>query len=86
MSKEAAETLLFEREKLYEEIWAEPMMQVAKRYGISDVGLAKICKKMKIPKPPCGHWAKRSYGVKMNRSPHPPICTGHASATGCRRT
>jgi transcriptional regulator with XRE-family HTH domain len=45
MNKEAAETLLFEREKLYEEIWAEPMMQVAKRYGISDGGLAKICKR-----------------------------------------
>ena len=35
MSKEAAETLLFERDKLYEEVWAEPMMQVAKRYGIT---------------------------------------------------
>ena len=69
MSKEAAETLLFEREKLYEEIWAEPMMQVAKRYGISDVGLAKICKKLSIPRPPRGYWAKKSYGVKTKREP-----------------
>ena len=69
MSKEATETLLFEREKLYEEIWAEPMMQVAKRYGISDVGLAKICKKMSIPRPPRGYWAKKSYGVKTKREP-----------------
>ncbi|GEM_PF-4959883 len=49
MKKDIAETIIFEREKLYQEIWAEPVMQVAKRYGISDVGLAKICKKMKIP-------------------------------------
>ena len=63
MKKEATETLLFEREKLYQEIWAEPMMQVAKRYSISDVGLAKICKKMNIPRPPRGYWAKKSYGI-----------------------
>ena len=69
MTKEAPETLLFEREKLYEEIWAEPMMQVARRYGISDVGLAKICKKMSIPRPPRGYWAKKSYGVKAKREP-----------------
>lgn len=67
MSKEAAETLLFEREKLYEEIWAEPMMQVAKRYGISDVGLAKICKKLSIPPPPRGYWTKKSYGVSTRK-------------------
>jgi hypothetical protein len=67
MTKEAAETLLFEREKLYEEIWAEPMMQVAKRYGISDVGLAKICKKMNIPRPPRGYWTKKSYGVSTRK-------------------
>jgi hypothetical protein len=64
--KETATTILFEREVLYEEIWSAPVLQVAKRYGISDVGLAKICKKMKIPKPPRGYWAKRSYGVEMN--------------------
>lgn len=69
MKKERAATILFERRKLYDEIWAEPMLQVAKRYGISDVGLAKICKKMKIPKPPRGYWAKQSYGVKAKREP-----------------
>ncbi len=39
----------YDREKIYEEIWAEPIMHVAKRYGMSDVGLGKICKKLKIP-------------------------------------
>jgi hypothetical protein len=67
--KEPAATILFEREKLYDEIWAEPILQVAKRYGISDVGLAKICKRMKIPKPPRGYWAKLSYGVRTKREP-----------------
>lgn len=33
-----------EREQLYDEVWAEPMMiTVCKRYGISDVALRKRC-------------------------------------------
>jgi hypothetical protein len=38
-----------DREKIYEEIWSEPIQRVCKRYGISDVGLAKVCKKLNIP-------------------------------------
>ncbi len=62
MKREIAETITFHRDQLYEEIWSVPILQLAKQYGISDVGLAKICKKMKIPRPPRGYWAKRSYG------------------------
>lgn len=36
----------FEREKLYEEIWAEPVSQVSKRNQISDTALRKICTKL----------------------------------------
>ena len=32
------------REQLYRELWAEPALVVAKRCGISDVGLAKMCR------------------------------------------
>jgi hypothetical protein len=32
------------REQLYRELWAEPALVVAKRCGISDVGLAKACR------------------------------------------
>lgn len=69
MKKERAASILFERQKLYDEVWSEPMRQIAKRYGVSDVGLAKICKKMKIPKPGRGYWAKQSYGVKAKCEP-----------------
>ena len=34
----------YNREKIYEEIWSEPIQHVAKRYKISDVGLAKVCR------------------------------------------
>jgi hypothetical protein len=52
----------YDREKLYEEIWKEPMTVVSKRYGVSDVALSKTCKKLKVPKPPLGYWAKRKAG------------------------
>jgi len=60
------------RETLYEEIWAEPMTVVALRYNMSDVGLAKNCKKMNIPKPGLGYWAKVQAGKKVTQIPLPP--------------
>lgn len=41
-----------EREALYDEIWTDPVITVAKRYGISDNGLRKHCKRLGIPLPP----------------------------------
>ncbi len=58
------ETRTYEREKLYKEVWVEPMTTVAKRYGISDVALRKHCKKLGIPTPPNGYWAKVQAGQK----------------------
>lgn len=37
-------TNTYQREKLYEEVWAEPVSTVAKRYGISGVAIAKKCR------------------------------------------
>jgi hypothetical protein len=34
----------YERDKLYEQVWDEPLQKLAKKYNLSDVGLAKICK------------------------------------------
>src|SRR5690606_128657 len=54
-----------DRTALYEEVWTDPVAIVAPRYGISDVALAKACKKLKIPLPGRGYWAK----VKAGRKP-----------------
>ncbi len=37
------------RAELYKEVWTTPIHQLAKKYGLSDVGLAKICKRYNIP-------------------------------------
>jgi hypothetical protein len=60
------EMRVYEREKLYKEIWAEPMTKVAKRYNVSDVAIKKNCKKLNIPVPGRGHWARVYACEKIN--------------------
>lgn len=61
----------YDREKLYEEVWAEPVQKVAQRYGVSDVAIAKTCRKMHIPVPGRGYWNKVQAGMKMKKLPLP---------------
>ena len=55
----------YDRHKLYEEIWSEPIQHVAKRYRISDVALAKVCRKLNIPRPGRGYWAIIDLCIKI---------------------
>lgn len=70
------ETKVVERDALYREVWAEPMTTVAKRYGISDVALRKVCIKLNVPIPPAGHWAKVRHGKRVEK-PALRAATGH---------
>lgn len=58
----------FERQKLFDEVWTTPVTKLAKEYGLSDVGLRKICVSLDVPLPPRGYWAKLAAG-KMIRKP-----------------
>lgn len=53
------------RKELYDLIWAESMLSLAKKYAISDVGLRKKCMSLEIPVPNAGYWAKVKYGKKV---------------------
>ena len=37
------------RNELYEQVWSEPVSRLAPKYGIPDVGLKKICRKLNVP-------------------------------------
>lgn len=63
----------YNREKLYEEVWAKPMLEVCKEYGVSDVALAKMCRKLRVPVPGRGHWAKIEAGQTLRRPPLPKL-------------
>jgi hypothetical protein len=61
------------REELYDRVWSTPMIQLAAEFGISDVGLAKICKRLNVPVPHRGYWARIKAGIKIPRLPLPSI-------------
>lgn len=61
----------YNREKLYEEVWAKPVVQVAVQYGVSDVAIHKICKSLNVPVPPRGYWARIRAGEKIKKPPLP---------------
>ncbi len=65
------ESLFYDRNKLYEEVWTEAVDKVAKRYGVSGVALAKTCRKLKVPLPGRGYWAKHKVGKAPKRPPLP---------------
>lgn len=54
------------RHELYELVWSEPMSRLAKKYGLSDVWLAKICRKYNIPRPGRGYWARKQAGENVS--------------------
>src|SRR6266478_244684 len=56
------------REDLYELAWSKPMSELAKDFGISDVGLAKRCKRLGIPVPGRGYWAR----IEAGQTPYRP--------------
>ena len=37
------------REELYKEIWEQPMLKLAPKYGISSVMPRRVCRKLRIP-------------------------------------
>jgi len=47
------------------------MWTLAKKYGISDVGLAKVCRKLTIPLAGRGYWARKQAGQKVPQDPLP---------------
>jgi hypothetical protein len=64
-------TTRISRRDLYKQVWAEPIVTLAKRYGISDVWFAKICKRNNIPRPGRGFWAQRNSGKNIRNTPLP---------------
>jgi hypothetical protein len=57
------------REELFALVWEQPTSVLAKEMGISDVALAKFCKRMQIPKPPRGYWAQVEAGQVPRKPP-----------------
>lgn len=75
----------FTRLELYELVWSEPLRKLAKQFGISDVAIAKRCRKSNIPLPGLGYWAKKEAGKKVFQAPFPPRGLGQSDVITNRR-
>ena len=63
---------VYNRETLYQEVWAMPVTEVAKRYKVSDVSIHKVCQSLDIPIPPQSYWAKLRAGKPVKKPTLPP--------------
>ena len=76
----------YDRALLLEQVWKDPMTAVALQYGLSDVGLKKLCSRLQIPTPMRGYWAKLKAGKRVPSKPRlkdytgPPSDLWHSSA------
>lgn len=61
--------LTLSRQDLYELAWSKPLVDLAKDFGLSDVALAKRCRKLGIPIPGRGYWAKVAAGQTPRQPP-----------------
>lgn len=61
--------LTLSREDLYELVWSKPMTELAQDFGLSDVALAKRCRKLGVPVPGRGYWARVAAGQSPRQPP-----------------
>ena len=59
------------REHLYDLVWSTPITKVAANFQVSGTAIAKICRKLDVPKPSRGHWARLKHGYQSSKQPLP---------------
>lgn len=61
------------REELHGRVWEQPMRTLAQEFGVSDVALAKTCRKAKVPVPGRGCWARKAAGKPVQSDKLPDL-------------
>jgi hypothetical protein len=79
------EDVVYRRDEFYEKVWSKPVRQVATEYGCSDVALAKMCRRVGVPVPGRGYWARVTAGQKPKRVKLPPLKKEQQSEVHARR-
>ncbi len=60
------------RQELYDLVWSQPTSKLAVEFRVSDVAIAKQCRRLKVPKPSLGYWARVAAGQTPKKQPLPP--------------
>jgi len=61
------------RAELFERVWSQPVARLSAEWGLSGPGLKKVCRRLDIPVPSRGYWAKLKYGHRMKRPQLPSL-------------
>src|SRR6267378_2148042 len=64
-----------DRAELFERVWSLPVSKLAEEWGITGTGLKKVCRRVQIPVPPRGYWAKLKAGHRAKRPSLPALPT-----------
>ena len=67
------------REELYQKVWLTSGVKLSKELEVSDVAVFKRCRRLNVPRPPRGYWAKIEAGHQPKRPPLPPFLEAAAS-------
>src|SRR5262245_62070523 len=71
------------RQDLHDLIWSKPVVKVAVQFGVSDVAVAKACRKHKTPLPGRGYWSHIEAGQKLPRvTPRPSTTASSRPSSG----
>lgn len=55
------------RAQLHDLVWAKPMTEIAREFGVRDQHIAKACDGSDIARPRAGYWQKVEHGKAVPR-------------------
>jgi hypothetical protein len=79
------QTIHLSREELFKKVWERPAQEVAAELGVSGVALGKTCRRMGVPVPGRGYWARRAAGENLRTPSLPEPRAGDRRMYSARR-
>lgn len=79
-SPSTGEEIRLSRGELFEHVWSKPVATLAREWGLSGPGLKKTCRRLVVPVPPRGYWARLKAGKPVRR-PRLPVLPGEPRPT-----
>ncbi|MBY3138980.1 hypothetical protein [Rhizobium laguerreae] len=64
------------REELYELVWSTPGWRAAPAFDVTESYLIRVCRRLDVPRPSRGYWAKSEPARALERRPLPPAGPG----------
>jgi hypothetical protein len=60
---------IWNREELYKDVWEQSLTKLQSKYCVSAVAIGKVCRRLRVPLPGRGYWAKLAVGKAVRKPP-----------------